>query len=121
MVDAETCDDGGTGCNADCSGPKPGYTCTGGSATSATTCATACGDGVKLGAEACDDFNTNAGDGCSATCTIEASWTCVVATDPSVCTPVCGSGTTNGFESCDDGSNNGVGCAVGCTGEAVGY
>ncbi|HVK72130.1 MAG TPA: Ig-like domain-containing protein, partial [Kofleriaceae bacterium] len=30
-----------------------------------------CGDGVRLGTEACDDDNTDDGDGCSATCTIE--------------------------------------------------
>jgi cysteine-rich repeat protein len=30
-----------------------------------------CGDGKKEGDEACDDGNTGAGDGCSATCTVE--------------------------------------------------
>jgi cysteine-rich repeat protein len=32
-----------------------------------------CGDNVKEGTEACDDGNTTSGDGCSATCTVEAA------------------------------------------------
>ncbi len=43
-----------------------------------------CGDGLIGGAEGCDDGGTAAGDGCSATCTIESSWTC--AGEPSFCT-----------------------------------
>jgi cysteine-rich repeat protein len=40
-----------------------------------------CGDGVLAGGEACDDGNTIAGDGCNATCGIEAlsGDTCAVA------------------------------------------
>merc|ERR1711924_412564 len=30
-----------------------------------------CGDGQRVGDEACDDTNTTPGDGCSATCTVE--------------------------------------------------
>ena len=44
----------------------------------------ACGDGrVVAGVEACDDGNTTAGDGCSATCTIQAGYEC--QGQPSVC------------------------------------
>jgi cysteine-rich repeat protein len=37
-----------------------------------TACVYVCGDGDKLGAEGCDDGNTDDGDGCSSTCQIEA-------------------------------------------------
>ncbi len=43
-----------------------------------------CGDGSIAGGEGCDDSNLVAGDGCSATCTIESGYGCVG--DPSVCT-----------------------------------
>jgi cysteine-rich repeat protein len=42
-----------------------------------------CGDGLVEGAEACDDGNTAASDGCSATCTVEAGWACTGS--PSIC------------------------------------
>ena len=42
-----------------------------------------CGDGVLTSSETCDDGGTAAGDGCSATCQIEAGWICSGA--PSVC------------------------------------
>lgn len=38
-----------------------------------------CGDGVAEGSEACDDGNTDAGDGCNTTCQIEANYTCPTA------------------------------------------
>ncbi len=44
-----------------------------------------CGNGVVEGAEACDDDDTEPGDGCSATCTEEEGWTCE-GTEPSICT-----------------------------------
>lgn len=43
-----------------------------------------CGNGTIEGAEACDDGNADAGDGCSDTCTIEAGWSCTG--EPSACT-----------------------------------
>jgi len=43
-----------------------------------------CGNGVVTPDEQCDDDNTNNGDGCSSTCTIEKGYTCVG--EPSVCT-----------------------------------
>ena len=39
---------------------------------------------------------------------------------PSVCT-FCGDSKVIGTETCDDGTNDGVGCAVGCLGVASGY
>ncbi|MFO0549126.1 MAG: DUF4215 domain-containing protein [Polyangiaceae bacterium] len=42
-----------------------------------------CGDGTVTSPEACDDGNNNPGDGCSATCTVEAGYTC--AGSPSIC------------------------------------
>jgi cysteine-rich repeat protein len=49
--------------------------------------ATWCGDGVISGGiEACDDGNTNSNDGCSATCTLEANWTCNTVGGRSLCT-----------------------------------
>lgn len=44
-----------------------------------------CGDGVIESGEDCDDGNTKGGDGCSATCTVEAGYTCVG--QPSKCRP----------------------------------
>ena len=70
-----------------------------------------CGDGrIDLSeGEKCDDGNTNDGDGCSATCTIET---------PAPSTPVCGDGKKEGTEQCDDGNKaNGDGCSATCTTE----
>jgi len=73
-----------------------------------------CGDGVVFGAETCDDNDVDAGDGCSATCTVEAGWTCTGA--PSACTPTCGDGIVRGAEGCDDGGTAvNDGCSATCT------
>jgi len=81
-VNGENCDDGDlindVGCLADCSAPAPGYTCSGGSITSATICTETCGDGKKTISEGCDDFNFVIGDGCSSTCQIELGYQCTV-------------------------------------------
>src|SRR6185436_4235476 len=48
-----------------------------------------CGDGTKQLLESCDDGNGIGGDGCSASCTVEAPcWSC--SGTPSVCVPVDG-------------------------------
>ncbi len=63
-----------------------------------------CGDGFLDPSEECDDGNTTDGDGCSATCTIEA----------------CGDGILQGTEECDDGNTvDGDGCSANCTNEVV--
>jgi cysteine-rich repeat protein len=69
----EVCDTGGASatCDADCEPPV-------------------CGDGTVNGpaGEACDDGNTVAGDGCSATCSIEPCFVC--GGEPSICgRPAC--------------------------------
>ena len=43
-----------------------------------------CGDGIIEAPEACDDGNRNAGDGCSATCTVESGAVCS-GTAPTTC------------------------------------
>jgi len=35
-----------------------------------TSCAPVCGDGIRVGDEACDDQNTQSGDGCASDCTV---------------------------------------------------
>jgi cysteine-rich repeat protein len=81
-----------------------------------------CGDGIVEGAETCDDFGTNAGDGCSATCTVETGWECQGS--PSTCIDIneCGLQTDN----CDANAtcNNTMGgfsctCNTGFSGNGV--
>jgi len=55
----------------------------------ATEAAPVCGNGTVEIGEECDDNNTGAGDGCDASCDIEAGWVCDDA-DPSACTDVLG-------------------------------
>lgn len=81
----ESCDDGTTGvisttggCDTDCS-VISGYQCSGATIpdtpVAKDTCTLlVCGDGVVSNSETCDDGNTSSGDGCSATCTLEAGW-----------------------------------------------
>ncbi|MCX5746778.1 MAG: DUF4215 domain-containing protein, partial [Proteobacteria bacterium] len=117
----EACDDGdvvsGNGCSATCT-VEPGWTCVPpvlahGGPPPHDVCTTACGDGVPAGPEACDDGGVSAGDGCSATCTIEPGYACTGS--PSVCTDSCGDGTVGGSEACDDGNTlDGDGCSVAC-------
>jgi cysteine-rich repeat protein len=58
-----------------------------------------CGNGTRETGEACDDDNTTACDGCSATCTVEA----------------CGNGTRECSEGCDDNNLvSGDGCDANC-------
>ena len=76
----------GHGCSADCR-IEPGYVCnpppTPANPNQPATChKTVCGDGVKEGAEACDDHNLVDGDGCSSTCMIETGFSCTDTTAP---------------------------------------
>jgi cysteine-rich repeat protein len=65
-----------------------------------------CGDGLPDPGEACDDGNLRAGDGCSASCTVEFS--------------TCGDGRKSGTEACDDGNTvNNDGCSSTCAIEVV--
>ena len=81
-----------------------------------------CGDGAINGGDVCDDSNMTAGDGCSATCTVEAGFACNTAS-PTVCTATCGDGMRVGAEAaangCDDGNTAASdGCSATCGVEA---
>ena len=72
-----------------------------------------CGNGMFEGAEACDDGNLVAGDGCSQTCSVESNFSCMGF--PSVCMPICGNGLVQSGEGCDDGGTTpGDGCDASC-------
>lgn len=74
----------------------------------------ACGNGLREAGETCDDGATVAGDGCSATCSLELGYACTAAT-PNVCRTVCGDGLIRGSETCDDGDTDaGDGCSNVC-------
>jgi cysteine-rich repeat protein len=74
---------------------------------------TTCGDGLIDGLEACDDGNATSGDGCDASCQLEAGWECSGA--PTVCEATCGDGLVVGAEACDDGATTpGDGCDASC-------
>jgi cysteine-rich repeat protein len=81
-----------------------------------------CGDGARSFPEQCDDANTEAGDGCSAACVLEAGYYCDYYTG---CAPVvCGDGAIQWYgdgnggwlnEECDDtNSESGDGCSASC-------
>ena len=125
---AENCDDnntvGGDGCDALCR-LEVGWQCTssnteGSGIGGVDTCAPLCGDGIRIlwnSAEQCDDNNTDAGDGCSPTCQIEAGFICSGGSinTPDACTAVCGDGRRVGSEICDDGSTVSLdGCRGDC-------
>jgi fibro-slime domain-containing protein len=129
----EDCDDAnrkpGDGCNASCFTEK-GYLCTsasgtgegGAGATGPETCTKiwVCGNGRVDPHEACDDGNTTALDGCSASCAVEAGYTC--PKDPTTsaggkCSAaamsVCGNAIVESNEYCDDGNpTNNDGCTA---------
>ena len=99
-----------------------------------------CGDGFRVGTEAWDDANTTAGDGWSATCTIETNYiwtggsatsrdTCSVCpagfppnSSNTVCVEKCGDGLRAGAEACDDANTAaGDGWSTTCTVETNSY
>ena len=88
---------------------EPSVSCAGGS----SICRTQCGDGV-VGApdEACDDGNATSGDGCDATCSPEAGWSCTMSGAP--CTSICGDGIVVGSEECDTMTASAT-CDADCT------
>ncbi len=67
-----------------------------------------CGDGFLAGNEACDDDNSDDGDGCSSACEVESGWSCQGA--PSTCSTTCGDGIMTGAESCDEEDFGGASC-----------
>jgi uncharacterized repeat protein (TIGR03806 family) len=122
---AEACDDGnlvsGDGCSSSCENEVCGDGIVNdsgaeqceppGTATCTSDCrdrAPLCGDGFVTPPEACDDGNASSGDGCGATCQIEAP-------------PACGDGRVDTGEQCDDGNTvSGDGCNAGCIREICG-
>ncbi|MEO0460186.1 MAG: DUF4215 domain-containing protein [Myxococcota bacterium] len=156
VTPSEGCDDGdtdsGDGCDATCR-VEDGSACNNGASglTGSSSCASGlcdtsedpdtcepantCGNSVLESGEGCDDGNTAAGDGCSATCTIEdggacntdssgntgatscASGLCDTSEDPDTCEPVntCGNNVEETGEACDDGNTAaGDGCNASC-------
>lgn len=96
----ESCDDQAKGgCNALCTNSNTNFTCTGGSSTAPSVCVCqtgfllngslclpVCGDGKKVGSEACDD---NKSGGCKDDCSAPVTnYTCSggSSTAPSICT-----------------------------------
>lgn len=72
-----------------------------------------CGNGRVDHDEACDDDNDAAGDGCDASCRVEAGFSCD-GLAPTACVAVCGDGLVVGDETCDDANGTpGDGCG-GC-------
>jgi len=64
-------------------------------------------------AEACDDGNTRAGDGCSADCRVETDFDCPTPGKPCVYLVKCGDGMLGGIEQCDPPAV-GAGCSAAC-------
>jgi fibro-slime domain-containing protein len=78
-----------------------------------------CGDGMIGAGETCDDGNKTAGDGCSATCILEADFKCPMPGQPCTSTVLCGDSLRTGAETCDDGNTApGDGCTATCTVES---
>lgn len=65
-----------------------GWTCAGCTTTTPSTCSGICGDGYVVSAEACDDGNSVAGDGCYL-CAIETGWACITNTKPTLIPSFC--------------------------------
>ncbi|MBQ9394201.1 MAG: DUF4215 domain-containing protein [Proteobacteria bacterium] len=89
-----------------------------------------CGDGIQNLGEACDDGNTNNGDGCSSECKVELNCECKDFGQPCECSGKvepnpenkCGNGVRESGEECDDGNlQNGDGCPVDCSYIEDGY
>jgi len=60
-VGSEVCDDGNNiadGCDQFCTGPAPGYYCSGGDLNNPWVCIELCGDGNRTISETCEDGNT---------------------------------------------------------------
>ena len=88
-----------------------------------------CGNGIRSSAEACDDNNTDGGDGCDALCRIELGFKCTSSMTHGsgvggldTCEPDCGDGRRilwSNAEQCDDNNTvAGDGCSPTCTVEA---
>uniref|UniRef100_A0A6U4TQQ1 Tyrosine-protein kinase ephrin type A/B receptor-like domain-containing protein n=1 Tax=Hemiselmis andersenii TaxID=464988 RepID=A0A6U4TQQ1_HEMAN len=135
----EECDDGNTsggdGCDRKCKIEKS-FSCQGGVTSKSSCNKVVCGDGKIQSSydgkivEECDEGNSEAGDGCSAECAVEAGYQCALnpETGVSACMKVtCGDGVRGAshdrtvIEGCDDGNaESGDGCSENCQPE-VGF
>jgi fibro-slime domain-containing protein len=90
--------------------------CAGGAGSCVVMPDPACGDGlINVAGEECDDGNGDSGDGCTATCTLEADSACPTPGQPCVSTVECGDGKVTGSETCDDGNlKSADGCSEKC-------
>lgn len=124
---ASECDDGDNtdsrGCKNDCSGPLPGWTCTGGDINTVRTCSVSCNDGVIISPEEnCEDGNGISGDGCSNICKLEPGFDCTTVGNSTTCKGTCADGLLKPGEVCDDailGVNKG--CKADCSGPLPGW
>ncbi len=74
-----------------------------------------CDDSIVTAPETCDDGGTAPGDGCSATCAVEADFACPEPGVPCVRIVTCGNGKIEGSETCDDGNTSpDDGCSATC-------
>ncbi len=120
----EVCDDGNLynfDCCSDTCKLEPNCTCTapdpGQKPQQTCTTTLVCGDGKRDPGEACDDKNTNSGDGCSADCSnVESGYTCPTAGVACTLAKVpCGNAVFDVGEACDDGNTSGGdGCSADC-------
>ena len=105
-------------CTSYCS-VEPGWVATNGTlVTDVDTFTETCGDGLNWHTMACDDGNTNDGDGCSTSCAVETGWWCTggTPTHSDKCYATCGDGSLLGDEECDDGNTVDYdGCSSRCT------
>ncbi|CAI2380491.1 unnamed protein product [Moneuplotes crassus] len=154
LVEGEECDDGNMidsdGCSSACK-IEPNYVCSRNSSASSNSCVqctsgyyqnsqknqciTKCGDGLRVGAEACDDGNVLNLSGCNAHCEVEDNSVCnggsITSPDicevceigtspdknmnPQICDSVCGDNYRVKDEACDDGNTiSGDGCSTKC-------
>jgi len=81
-----------------------------------------CGNGLRAPNEACDDGNTEDGDGCSGNClAVEVGYACFPEGTPCRQIARCGDGVVAPSEGCDDGNADpGDGCSERCRVE-LGY
>lgn len=70
-----------------------GWTCSGGTGSTADTCFSTCGDGYMVVNETCDD-GSNDGNGCLTGCLgVANGWECNHTSGASsACAPICGDG-----------------------------
>jgi len=75
-----------------------------------------CGDGILTEDEACDDANTDDGDGCAANCfSVDPGYSCSPPGVPCHVIALCGDGFQSSNEMCDDGNTaDGDGCSRRC-------